>query len=225
MREHQEVRDVDWSVWEAEIEATLMFVVGDEQLLLIRKKRGIGRGKVNGPGGKIDPGETPVDAAVRETQEELHVTPLNPAKVGELFFAMTHIPDIHCHVFRATEWEGTATETAEAVPLWTSFDELPFDEMWEDDRHWLPLMIEGTHFLARFVFEHERIVHKEIELGIDWAAAGDAERDRPASGSAGLDGAGLEGEGLLRRQVGRRCARRPGHRGLRSWRRGGTARR
>jgi len=175
------VRDVDWSTWKAEIDATLLFVVGDGQVLLIRKKRGIGQGKVNGPGGKIDPGETPVEAAVRETREELHITALNPVKVGELWFAMTHIPDIHCHVFRATEWEGAATETAEAVPLWTAFDELPFDEMWEDDRHWLPLVIAGTSFLARFVFEDETIVRHDIELGVDW---GDVAGGVPGSDDA-----------------------------------------
>ena len=161
-------REVDWSVWKAEIPATLMFVVADGKVLLIRKKRGIGAGKINGPGGKIDPGETPLESAVRETQEELHITPLNPVKMGELWFAMTHIPDIHCHVFMATEWEGEATETDEAVPLWTPIPEIPYDEMWEDDRHWLPHMLDGDKFLARFIFEDEKIVCKQIEFGVDW---------------------------------------------------------
>jgi len=161
-------RNIDWSVWKAEIPATLMFAVADGKVLLIRKKRGIGAGKINGPGGKIDPGETPLESAVRESQEELHITPLNPVKMGELWFAMTHIPDIHCHVFMATEWEGEATETDEAVPLWTPIPEIPYDEMWEDDRHWLPHMLDGDKFLARFIFEHEKIVCKQIEFGVEW---------------------------------------------------------
>jgi 8-oxo-dGTP pyrophosphatase MutT (NUDIX family) len=86
-------------------------------------KRGIGAGKINGPGGKIDPGETPLQSAIRESQEELHITPLDPVKMGELWFAMTHIPDIHCHVFMARKWEGEPTETEEAVPLWTPIAE------------------------------------------------------------------------------------------------------
>lgn len=148
--------------------ATLMFVVHDGKVLLIRKMRGIGAGKINGPGGKIDPGETPLESVVRESQEELHITPLNPVKMGELWFAMTHIPDIHCHVFMATEWEGEATETDEAVPLWTPIPEIPYDEMWEDDRHWLPHMLDGDKFLARFIFQDEKIVCKQIEFGVDW---------------------------------------------------------
>ena len=39
------------------------------QVLLIRKKRGLGAGKINGPGGKLDPGETFAQTAVREVQE------------------------------------------------------------------------------------------------------------------------------------------------------------
>lgn len=168
MSEGAPLRAVDWDNWQAEIPATLMFVVDGSRLLLIRKKRGIGEGKINGPGGKIDPGETPLQSAVRESQEELHITPLNPVKMGELWFAMTHIPDIHCHVFMATEWEGVATETPEAVPLWTEISEIPYDEMWEDDQHWLPRMLAGNSFLARFIFEEERIRWKDIEWGVEW---------------------------------------------------------
>lgn len=39
-----------------------MFVVRGGEILLIEKKRGHGAGKVNGPGGKIDPGESPSNA-------------------------------------------------------------------------------------------------------------------------------------------------------------------
>ncbi len=50
----------DWNNWEPGLRATLMFIVDEarEEVLLIRKKRGLGAGKINGPGGKIDPGET-----------------------------------------------------------------------------------------------------------------------------------------------------------------------
>ena len=47
---------------------------GERQLLLGRKKRGFGEGKWNGFGGKLEPGETVEEAAVRELQEESGVT-------------------------------------------------------------------------------------------------------------------------------------------------------
>jgi len=156
---------IDWDGWRPEIRATLMFVREGDEVLLIRKLRGIGAGKINAPGGKIDPGETPRESAIRETEEELHVTPVNPRKMGELFFAMTDLPDIFCHVYVASEYEGKAVETAEAIPIWTHRFKIPFDSMWEDDRHWVPRMLEGESFRGRFLFEGERIQWMEIEWG------------------------------------------------------------
>ena len=70
----------DWQNWKPSVLATLMFIVDEQtqKVLLIRKKRGLGAGKINGPGGKIDPGESSLDCAVRETQEELGVTAFDP---------------------------------------------------------------------------------------------------------------------------------------------------
>ena len=39
------VADINWNTWVPEETATLMFVIKDEQILLIRKKRGLGAGK------------------------------------------------------------------------------------------------------------------------------------------------------------------------------------
>jgi 8-oxo-dGTP diphosphatase len=153
---------VDWNLWQGEILATLMFIIHDGKVLLIEKKRGIGAGKVNGPGGKIDPGESPEQCAVRETMEELEVRALDPRKRGELCFAMSDMPDIHCHVFVSESHSGTATETEEAVPLWTPLNAIPYHRMWADDIYWLPQMLKGHSFRGRFVFEGEKILWQEV---------------------------------------------------------------
>ena len=67
--------DINWSTWQAKDTATLAFVIKDEQILLIRKKRGLGAGKINGPGGRLENNETIAACAVREAQEELGITP------------------------------------------------------------------------------------------------------------------------------------------------------
>ena len=155
---------IDWDGWIPEIRATLMFVVRNYDVLLIEKLRGIGAGKINGPGGKIDPGETALEAAIRETQEELLITPNKVRKMGELFFAMTDLPDIHCHVFMADEFEGTPTATDEAIPRWTRMADIPLELMWEDDRYWLPRMLEERRtFEGRFWFEGERIRWTQLD--------------------------------------------------------------
>ena len=58
--------DIDWDRWQARDPATLVFLFRGDEVLLINKKTGLGQGKVNAPGGKVDPGETPEAAAVRE---------------------------------------------------------------------------------------------------------------------------------------------------------------
>lgn len=159
---------IDWSQWQGVIHATLMFIVKDGRILLIEKKRGLGAGKINGPGGKIDPGETPLQSVIRETREELLITPIHPRKLGELWFAMSDCPHILCHVYRADDHHGVPTETDEAVPVWTSVDDIPYQRMWEDDRHWLPLLLDEIPFHGRFLFHGESMVWMDMQTHITW---------------------------------------------------------
>jgi 8-oxo-dGTP diphosphatase len=69
--------NIDWTSWTPQERATLLFIRRDGLVLLIRKKRGLGAGKINGPGGRIDGEETPLQCAIREVEEELHVTPFD----------------------------------------------------------------------------------------------------------------------------------------------------
>ncbi|MGK0184575.1 MAG: 8-oxo-dGTP diphosphatase [Verrucomicrobiales bacterium] len=160
--------DVDWKHWKPQIRATLLFVLRDsltgdgQDVLLIRKKRGIGAGKINGPGGKIDPGESPLQCAIRETQEELHVSAIDPIEHGCLRFQFADGLSIHCIVFVATKFTGTATETEEAIPLWTPVTSIPYDEMWEDDSHWLPDVLQGKSFDGDFLFDGDKMLSIEI---------------------------------------------------------------
>ena len=127
-------------------QATLCYILKEGRVLLIHKKRGIGAGKINGPGGKVDPGETPLAAAVRETQEETGVTPVRPRLRGELWFHFSAEFVLHCYIYLAEDFTGTPCETEEAIPQWFDIDSLPYDRMWADDKYWLPLLIDGRCF-------------------------------------------------------------------------------
>ena len=155
---------MNWNTWEPNMRATLIFVIRDGQILLIRKKRGLGAGKINGPGGKIDPGETPQECVVREAEEELGITALDPVEIGILHFQFTDGLAIQCHVFRATEFTGIATETDEAIPLWTPLDAIPIEEMWEDDRYWIDHLIQSRKFRGYFEFNGEVMLSNRMDL-------------------------------------------------------------
>lgn len=156
--------EVDWDSWQPQIRANLLFVVRGGEVLLIRKKRGIGAGKINGPGGKIDPGESAVDSALREVEEELLIRVSDPVEMGELSFQFTDGMAMHVVVFRASHFTGTPTETDEAIPLWFPIENIPFEEMWEDDRHWLRQMIAGQRFRAWFAFDDDRMLTHKVEF-------------------------------------------------------------
>lgn len=159
--------DIDWPTWKPVDHATLLFVIRDGQMLLIRKKRGLGAGKINGPGGRRDPGETPLACAIREVEEELCVTPTGIEPRGELLFQFTDGYSIHVHVFTASDCDGEPRETDEAIPLWTDLDRIPYEEMWADDVIWLPLMLDGEGFKGRFVFDGDAMLDHHVEVGYD----------------------------------------------------------
>ncbi len=156
------VEEVDWEAWEPGIHANLLFVIREGRILLIRKKRGLGAGNINGPGGKLDEGETAQEAALREVEEEVGIQVLDPEEMGTLCFQFIDGLRMHCTVFRAGDYQGVPVETDEAIPLWFPVDAIPFDEMWEDDRHWLPQMIEGKRFEGYFIFRDKAMLSKRI---------------------------------------------------------------
>lgn len=153
-----------WAGWVPKESATLVFAIQGDTILLIRKKRGLGAGKINGPGGRVDPGESYYHCAVREVQEELGVTPTNVEPVGELCFQSPNF-SMYVEVFVADGWIGEPTDTDEAEPYLTTLDDIPYDEMWADDRIWLPFVLAGKAVRARFVFDgNNAIVAAGIEI-------------------------------------------------------------
>ncbi|MFK7886618.1 MAG: 8-oxo-dGTP diphosphatase [Gammaproteobacteria bacterium] len=152
------VDEIDWLAWTPTERATLMFVVRGDQILLIRKKRGMGAGKINGPGGRFEQGESPEDCAVRETMEELHVRPLSPTLRGRARFHFTHGYRLTVFCFVSYAHEGEATETDEAIPLWTPLNAIPYDQMWADDALWLPMLLRGEVFDGRYIFAGDKMV-------------------------------------------------------------------
>jgi len=129
---------------------------GTLEVLLGRKKKGLGRGNIVGLGGKLEPGETAVQAAVREVEEEsgLIVRAADLESFGRLTYLFPHREAWSqiSHVFVCSEWAGTPRESDELNPVWFEVGALPLAEMWDDARRWLPAVLEGTPAHATFTF-------------------------------------------------------------------------
>ena len=155
---------VDGANWKPQEKGTLCFIIENGKILLIEKKRGLGAGKVNGPGGRLEAGETAEQGAIRETQEEVGLTPTGMEWAGELSFQFRDGYSLHVELYRASGWTGELRETDEAKPFWCSTSEIPYGRMWADDEQWMPRLLAGEKFRGWFEFEGDRMEWFRMEV-------------------------------------------------------------
>lgn len=145
---------------------TLCFAVKGDKILLAMKKRGFGVGRWNGFGGKVEPGESIEEGAKREMFEECGVviTEMEKAGIHEFEFASAIGDILEVHVFRVHNWTGEPAETEEMRPQWFTTDAIPYDEMWPDDIHWIPVFLTGKKFRTKFLFgEGDAVLENRVE--------------------------------------------------------------
>lgn len=134
-------------------------VRADGAVLLGRKRRGMGCGKWNGFGGKIEAGETMRQCAARELFEEcgLRADPASLEPAADLYFCqLSDMSWSHAGVvYFARSWEGAPRVSDEMEPRWFRPAELPYGEMWEADRIWLPLILAGKRLRGTVYFAED----------------------------------------------------------------------
>lgn len=149
------------------METTLCILKKDNLILLGMKKSGFGNGKYNGIGGKIERMETPNEAMIRETQEEISVTPIKYEKVGIIDFDEYYKGNkehVILHLYMVYQWNGNPKESDEMSPKWFNIKQVPFKQMLPDNKYWLPLILQGKKIKAHFNFdENWNLLSKEIE--------------------------------------------------------------
>lgn len=144
---------------------TLILVHQGSKILLGMKKRGFGVGRWNGFGGKLHEGETIEQAAKRETREEANITVSDLEKFGVMEFYWKNKPDfcMEVHVFKSKIFGGIPTESEEMKPQWFDVREIPYDKMWQDDTHWLPMFLADKKFKGKFTLDEiDNILEKEL---------------------------------------------------------------
>lgn len=155
-------------------QTTLCFVIDrkNERLLMIEKRRGQGAGKWNVPGGKIGKTETPEQAAIRETKEETGIEPTLIHKRGllEFYFPKSKSWDNVCHVFWTDSFQGNLIlESEECFAHWVPLQKIPYEKMWDDDRHWVPTLLDGKIFHRKYWFDENDEMEREENLDSDFS--------------------------------------------------------
>ena len=125
---------------------------GDRVLLQLRADGLFGEGLWNAPGGHVEVGESPEEAAVREVREETGLTVRDLREHGTLthYFGDAKEPGYAVHVFSTERFEGAPRPSKEGRLEWFAEDHLPYDRMFPDDPHWVPHLLAGRCFHGTF---------------------------------------------------------------------------
>ncbi len=157
------------------IPAVLLYAFSGTEVLMLNARAKDGMpGKWNGLGGKLDPGETPLQAAVREFEEEASCrTDESQWKwAGQLYF-----PNFKAH--KAEDWWVTVytteltAEQRSSIPLNDplqpegSLHLVPLSrvlclDLWEGDAKFLPLVFDRVPFQGTFFYEQGRCSRHQL---------------------------------------------------------------
>ena len=109
-------------------------------------------------GGRIKAGESVEACAIREVSEEVGIRVQALALRALLRYDdPTESFAMAGYAFVSSDFRGAHARTAEADPFWCRIDEISYDQMWKNDRIWLPRVLKGECIRADFGFCRGRL--------------------------------------------------------------------
>ena len=146
--------------------ATLCYIRRSAKTLMVhrvKKENDIHEGKWNGLGGKLEPGESPEECAIREILEESGLRATRLHLKGVLTFPLfAHNEDWYAFVFVVDGFEGELIDSPEGNLEWIDDDRLLGLNLWEGDRLFLPLLDQRGLFSGKIVYQDGRLVSHEM---------------------------------------------------------------
>ncbi|MFW9899721.1 MAG: NUDIX domain-containing protein [Candidatus Thorarchaeota archaeon] len=118
-----------------------------DKILLGKKAKGLGKGYWNGFGGKIKPGESIKEANTREVFEEtgieLYEDDTFLMGLNRFIFPENKtILEVHVFVAHIRELINPKLNAEFDGFEWFDKGQLPYENMWSDDRYWVPYLFE-----------------------------------------------------------------------------------
>jgi 8-oxo-dGTP diphosphatase len=105
-------------------EAAVMLVVKDGRILSISRR--YDKTKFGLPGGKVETSETPMAAAIRETEEETSIKVKDCIHIFQRYEPRDRPEgeDFQAHCYYALDWHGAACNSEEGEVAWLTEEEL-----------------------------------------------------------------------------------------------------
>lgn len=133
---------------------TEALIIKNNKIMLGRKKKpGFAQGKLLGFGGKLEKGETIEKALIREFFEETGLKVGEFEKRGILNFSYVDDPEMEVHYFEILKYQGEPKESNEMGIEWYPLNNIPYSQMFPNDRYWLPMFLEKKYFTGQFEFD------------------------------------------------------------------------
>jgi 8-oxo-dGTP diphosphatase len=146
--------------------ATLCYVRANGRTLMmhrIKKPGDMHVGKWNGLGGKLLPGETPEQCAVREVKEESGLTLIDPLWRGILTFpGFNNDEDWYTFVFVGHNFTGELIDSNEGVLAWIEDEKLLDLHLWDGDKIFLKWLDLDVFFSGQFVYQAGKLVKHDV---------------------------------------------------------------
>lgn len=145
----------------------LCYLKRQGQTLMIHRNRKPGdvhRGRWNTLGGKMEPGETPEECAIREVFEESGLQVRNPRLRGVITFPeFDGEQDWLVFVFTCTDFTGETTrQCPEGTLHWVNDDDLPTLSLWEGDHIFMEWLESERFWSAKFEYGPEGLKNHSV---------------------------------------------------------------
>ena len=140
------------------IHSVLCEIIKNNKILLKKKPDVIlGEGRWNGVWDKLQQNESPETGAVRKVLEETGLKIFVPVEKGILYFyyGKRYQVDLITHVFFVDTFSGLIKSAGEGDLHWFKIEEIPYEEMWPDNKHWFPMLFDGKKFEGRFYYDEK----------------------------------------------------------------------
>ena len=145
---------------------TLVYLKQDGKTLMlhrVKKEQDFHEGKWNGLGGKLDPGETPEECAIREVKEESGLDLVDPRLRGIITFPMfDQVDDWYVYLFTGREFSGELIDSPEGNLAWIADDKLLDLNLWEGDSTFLKWLDQDRFFSAKFIYENKELIDHSV---------------------------------------------------------------